>query len=162
MLPKEIDMLNNNPWKLIDSLQSMIISSVDDEGLPHTSYAPFIQNDNKFYICISGMSSHTRNLIQKPVASILFIEDEAKSSNIFARRRVTFTVNLKSVERGSIVFNGAMTLFEDRFGELANIYKTMPDFQLFALIPLSGRAVFGFGQAYDYKDGSFGNISVGK
>ena len=154
-------MLKNDPWKLIDSLQSMIISSVDDTGLPHTSYVPFIQNDDKFYICISRMSSHTRNLIQRPVASILFIEDEAKSSNIFARRRVTFTVELEPVERGSIVFNGAMTLFEDRFGELANIYKTMPDFQLFALTPVSGRAVFGFGQAYDYKNGSFGNISVG-
>jgi putative heme iron utilization protein len=153
-------MLHNDPWKLIDSLQSMIVSSVDTRGLPHISYAPFIQKEQIFYICISAMSSHTQNLLHTPVASIAFIEDESKSNNIFARRRVTFTVNLRPVERGSIEYNGAMTLFEDRFGELASIYKTMPDFQLFALNPVSGRAVFGFGQAYDFKDGRFDNISI--
>ncbi len=154
-------MLKNDPWKLIASLQSVIVSSVDSENLPHISYAPFIQKDKIFYICISAMSSHTKNLLLTPVASILFIEDESLSNNIFARRRVTFTVKIAPIERGTIEFNGAMTLFEDRFGELANIYKSMPDFQLFALTPVNGRAVFGFGQAYDFKEGSFGNISVG-
>jgi len=155
-------MLQNNPWDLIDSLQSMIISSVDAEGLAHTSYAPFIQKDQIFYISISAMSSHTQNLLQYDKTSILFIEDESKSTNIFARKRISFIVKIEPIKRNSIIFNGAMTLFEDKFGELANIYKSMPDFQLFALTPLSGRAIFGFGQAYEYKNGAFGTLSVGK
>lgn len=155
-------MLQNNPWDLIDSLQTMIISSVDAEGLPHTSYAPFIQKEQMFYISISAMSSHTQNLLHSQKTSILFIEDESKSTNIFARKRVSFIVEIQPIQRKTITFNGAMTLFEDKFGELANIYKSMPDFQLFALKPLSGKAVFGFGQAYEFKDGNFGTVSVGK
>ena len=116
-------MLQNNPWELIHTLQSVVISSIDSRNLPHISYAPFIQKDQIFYICISGMSSHTRNLLEKPVASILFAEDESKSNNIFARKRITFLAEVTPVERDSITFNGAMTLFEDKFGELANIYK---------------------------------------
>ena len=155
-------MLQNDPWKLIRSLQTVIISSVTDHHAPHSSYAPFIEKEQVFYISLSMMSTHTRNLLEHPQVSLLFIEDESKSSNIFARRRVTFDASVTPVERNSIEFNGAMTLFTDKFGEMAAIYQTMSDFQLFALTPIRGRAVFGFGQAYTYADGKFGSMPVGK
>jgi len=37
----------------------------------------------------------------------------------------------------------------------------MQDFQLFELTPVSGRAVFGFGEAYDFRDGDFGGGAAG-
>jgi len=154
-------MLQTNPWELIRSLQSVIISSVLNDNVPHTSYAPFIEHEESFYIFTSMMATHTKTLLQNQTVSLLFIEDESKSHNIFARKRVTFHADVTAIERESIVYNGTITLFEDKFGDMANIYKTMKDFQLFKLIPVRGRAVFGFGQAYDFKEGSFQNINVG-
>ncbi len=155
-------MMQNDPWKLIDACQSLILSTCSDKGVPHISYAPFIHHEHRFYIALSTISRHSSYIVHTPTVSILFIEDESHSSNIFARKRVTFDVSVKPIERGSIIFNGAMTLFEDKFGEMASIYKNMSDFQLFELTPVAGRAVFGFGQAYRFKDGSFGSIEVGK
>lgn len=155
-------MLRNDPWELIASLKSLILSTINADGSPHSSYAPFIEKEQRFYISLSAMSTHSRNIMRTPTISILFIEDESNCSNIFARKRVTFDVRVKPIERNSITFNGAMTLFEDKFGEMATIYQTMSDFYLFELTPLKGRAVFGFGQAYDFKNGTFGNVGVGK
>jgi putative heme iron utilization protein len=155
-------MLRNDPWELIGSLQSLILSTINSDGTPHCSYAPFIEKEQRFYISLSAKSTHSQNIMQTPTVSILFIEDESRCSNIFARKRVTFDVTVKPIERGSIVFNGAMTLFEDKFGEMASIYQTMNDFYLFELTPIKGRAVFGFGQAYDFKDGKFGNVGVSR
>jgi putative heme iron utilization protein len=155
-------MLRNDPWELIGSLQSLILSTINSDGTPHSSYAPFIEKEHRFYISLSAKSTHSQNIMQTPTVSILFIEDESQSSNIFARKRVTFDAAVKPIERGSIIFNGTMTLFEDKFGEMAAIYRTMSDFHLFELIPIRGRAVFGFGQAYDFKDGTFGSVGVSR
>ena len=150
-----------NPWEFLQSIETMVISSINDDKTAHTSYAPYIENEKKFYVCISGMAKHTRNLFNNQLVSIMMIEDESKGNNLFARKRVTFDVEVTPIERNSLVFNGAMTLFRDKFGNNADIYETMLDFQLFELLPVAGRAVFGFGEAYDFKDGDFGGVATG-
>lgn len=154
-------MLHNDPWALIDTLQSVVLSTTNQDGTPHGSYAPFVEKEKHFYIFGSMLSTHTHNLLHNAYVSLLFIEDESISSNIFARKRVTFDTEVMPIERGSILFNGTLTLFEEKFGEMASIYRSMSDFQLFALTPVRGRAVFGFGQAYDYRDGAFETVRVG-
>ena len=153
--------MKHNPWEFIRSLATLHISSVNDDGTPHSSYAPFIENDKRFYICLSAMAKHTNNLLRDKITSIMMLEDESKSTNLFARKRVTFDVKLSPIERDSVVFNGTMTLFEEKFGNSAGIYKSLPDFQLFELTPVSGRAVFGFGEAFDFKEGEFSNKPMG-
>lgn len=69
--------------------QSIILSTVSPEGLPDASYAPFVMNERKqLYLFVSGLSAHTRNLLKVPQASVMFIEDEGKTSQIFARCRL--------------------------------------------------------------------------
>ncbi len=147
--------MTQNPWVFIQTIKTLIISSLSNNHIPHSSYAPFIENDKKLYIFVSAMAKHYQNLINNESISIMIIEDESKSGNLFARKRVTFDVVATPIERGSLIFNTTMTLFLDRFGNSAGIYENMQDFQLFELIPLQGRAVFGFGKAYDFKDGQF-------
>ena len=147
--------MKHNPWEFITTIQTMIISSINKNDMAHTSYAPFVKNEQKFYICISAMAKHTQNILNNESISIMMIEDESKSTNLFARKRVTFDVKATLIERDSLLFNVAMTRFRDKFGNSADIYESMQDFQLFELLPLSGRAVFGFGEAYDYKEGHF-------
>jgi putative heme iron utilization protein len=137
--------MKHNPWEFIRSLATLHISSINDDGTPHSSYAPFIENEKKFYICISSMAKHTHNVLRDKITSIMMLEDESKSSNLFARKRVTFDVSLTPIQRDSLLFNGAMTLFEDKFGNSAGIYKNMPDFQLLELTPTSGRGLWFWG-----------------
>jgi len=144
--------MKENIWSFIGSFDSLELASVDNASKPHISYAPFITNQNRFYICTSGMAKHTSYLSENRVASIMFIEDEAKCENIFARKRVTFDVEVSTIARNSMEFEGAMSLFEQKFGENAQIYRALADFILFELKPVSGRAVFGFGAAVDLKE----------
>ena len=147
--------MKQNPWEFIKTIQTMTISSINKDITAHTSYAPFIENEKKFYICISAMAKHTHNILNNKSISIMMIEDESKSTNLFARKRITFDMQVTTIQRNSLVFNKAMTLFRDKFGNSAGIYENMQDFQLFELTPVSGRAVFGFGEAYDFKEGDF-------
>ena len=153
--------MQHNPWELINQTKTVSIASVDKSNSPHISYAPFVENAKKFYICISMMAKHTQNLLNSDFVSTLMIEDETTALNLFARKRVTFDMRVDTIERASDKFVSIMGLFRDKFGDNADIYESMTDFQLFELTPISGRAVFGFGQAYDFKDGDFGDISVG-
>ncbi len=143
--------IETNPWEFIDSLASLQLATVNPNGTPHISYAPFVREDDVFYIFASQMAAHNQNLKAFDKASIMFIEDESKSANIFARRRVTFELEVQSQSRGTTRFEEVLTKFEKRFGDYAQIYRNLGDFELFRLKALSGRAVFGFGKTLRYK-----------
>ena len=153
--------MNTDAWEFIKSKKSLILSTIDENNLPHISYAPFVENENKFYIFASAMAKHSKTILNSETISILFIEDEKDCENIFARKRVTFDTKVNHIQRDTISFRGVISLFYEKFGENAAIYEQLGDFQLFKLTPVSGRAVFGFGQAYNFKDGEFNNKSVG-
>lgn len=144
-----------NCWDFVDGFDSLMISSINPDGLPHMSYAPFIEVEGRFFICISAIAFHAQNLKNNPKASIMIIEDESEAKNSFARKRVTFDTNVHYIPRDDRRFLQLMPLFQDKFGEKATIYTTMSDFMLFEFMPYGGRAVFGFGDAYDYKNGEF-------
>ena len=144
-----------DPWEFIDSHTSMMIASSDKKAHPHCSYAPFVRDEQKFYICLSGMAKHNKNIRYHDALSIMFIEDEASCDNLMARKRVTFDVVAKPIGRETEIFTNTIERFRDKIGEHTDIYESLPDFQLFELAIVSGRAVYGFGQAYDFKEGSF-------
>ncbi len=150
-----------DPIEFIEQFDTLMISSVNSSLKPHSSYAPFVSQDKQFYICISKMAKHTNNLLKTESASIMFIEDESESTNSFARKRVTFDVDVLNIPREEVKFSEIMELFNEKFGEKASMYEQMADFYLFEFIPVSGRAVFGFGAAFNYKDGEFKGLMGG-
>jgi len=154
-------MATENPIEFIEQFDTVVISSITSELMPHTSYAPFVDDDGKYYICISMMALHTKNLLKTPKASIMFIEDEIETKSSFARNRVTFDVKVKNINREESKFDEIMEHFRDKFGAKTEIYEQMGDFYLFEFTPFSGRAVFGFGKAYNFKDGEFSHIKRG-
>jgi heme iron utilization protein len=130
-------------------LESIIISTVSEEGIPNTSYAPFVIDDAKnIYIYVSGLAIHTQNLDANPHVSVLFIEDEAKSKQIFARRRLSFDCTATLIERESDAWNQIVEQFQGRFGEIIEVLRGLADFRIFQLTPSAGRFVIGFGTAY--------------
>ena len=130
--------------------QSIIISTVNDEGIPNGSYTPFIMDEfRNIYIYVSGLSIHTQNINLNQKVNVLFIEDEAQTSQIFARRRLNYQCTASLIERETDEWLNIVGKFEARFGEIIEMLRGLADFRIFKLTPDSGRFVIGFGQAYD-------------
>lgn len=115
---------------------------------PTASYAPCVRRGGSFYIYISALSRHTGDLKQTKHASILFIEDEKGSKNLFARKQITFTCGGEAIPRESAEWSEIITLFEKTFGKLFGHIKPLKDFILFRLTPIEAIYVEGFGRAY--------------
>ena len=130
-------------------LKSLTLSTVNANGTPHASFAPFINDQQRcIYIYTSELSTHTQNLLSRPQASILIAADEADSPQIFARPRLTYDCHVSEIERQSPTWVDVLTNFEQRFGNIMQMLKTLKDFHLFCLTPFQGRFVMGFGAAY--------------
>ena len=133
----------------ISTIQSAIIGTLDAQSHPFSSYAPYVYDNHRFYIYISDIATHAKNLKTNPKASLFFVEDESKVENIFARKRVSLQCDSQKIERGSKRFEEVMTLFAHKFDErMVAVLKRMLDFSLYELKTLSGEATFGFGKAY--------------
>jgi len=133
----------------ISKIKTAIIGTVDEDNLPFSSYAPYIYDNNRFYIYISKIATHTKNIQTKSNASLFFIEDESKSENLFARKRISLQCTSVKVQRDSERFEEVFTLFSEKFDSaMVDMLKKMTDFYLFELEVKSGEATFGFGDAY--------------
>lgn len=127
-----------------------MLSTVTADGQPQASYTPFVmEGDRTFYIFVSGLSSHTQNLKTTAKAGILLIEDEAQTNQIFARRRLMYDCSVKLIDRHDPQWATWADKFKARFGNLIDMLRQLPDFQIFQLTPQSGRFVVGFGAAYE-------------
>ncbi|HEY9760995.1 MAG TPA: pyridoxamine 5'-phosphate oxidase family protein [Trichocoleus sp.] len=130
--------------------QSLMLSTVNPDGTPNASYTPFVMDEARsFYVYVSGLSAHTQNLHTTGKVSVLLIDDESETPQIFARRRLTYDCNAQSLEAGSAECDRIADLFEDRFGNIIQMFRQLADFQIFKLTPYGGRFVVGFGSAYD-------------
>jgi len=134
--------------ELVESTKSLILATVDAEGNPVSSYAPFVLIDGSFYIYVSFMAKHTKNLQDRKKVSIMFIEDETAGKQIYARTRLTVNSEAQLVEKENSLFVQAIDALKERHGKVVDILAEMTDFVLFELKPKSGAYVNGFGSAY--------------
>ena len=129
--------------------KTLQMATASATGEPEASYAPFVRtDDNAFHICVSDLSRHTGHLVATGRASVLIIEDESASSQLFARRRLVFECDAAQIERGAERWQTVMDRFERKFGEVIELIRPLADFRMFALVPRRGVFVKGFGQAY--------------
>lgn len=133
---------------LCHGLETLLLATISDEGFPEISYASYVEDDNCFYIFISELASHTRNLLNNPIASVMFIEDEQKADNAFARKRLTYRCEANQISRDNDRFKAQLKKMEQRFGSLVKTLSQLSDFHLFELKPVSGQFVEGFGKTY--------------
>lgn len=135
--------------ELLDGYQSVVLGTQGRNGYPFSSYAPFYYDGEAVYIFISNIATHATNIQTIPRASALFIEDESKSENIFARKRISLQCDVTSLSRDDERFNAIMENFKDKFdAPMITMLMGMKDFNLYALRPIYGEATFGFGEAY--------------
>lgn len=134
--------------RLTDSFNSVLMATVAYDGKPEASYAAYVKYDGDYYIYISELSAHTRNLSDNGKVSLLFIENEDKASHLFARQRATFQGLAEEVARDSEHFHQVMDMFEQKFGQFIDMLKKLQDFHLFRIHPTKGSFVQGFARAF--------------
>lgn len=134
----------------IKGFQSTALGTLDENGLPFGSYAPFVHHRHRFYIFISNVAKHAQNLQRTPKASLLFAEDESKTEQIFARKRISLQCSSEMISREDAKFEEVMNVFKAKFSkEMVTMLIGMADFNLYELSTDYGEATFGFGEAYN-------------
>lgn len=135
--------------KFITTIQTAIIGTVDKNNHPFSSYAPYVYDTNRFYVYISDIATHAKNIQKNPKASLFFVEDESKTENLFARKRISLQCDSLKIARGSERFEAVLDLFAQKFdAKMVATLKKMTDFNLYELKVNYGEATFGFGKAY--------------
>lgn len=134
--------------ELIENTQSVILATLDAEGNPVASYAPFVHLDGSFQILVSFMARHTRNLRDRKKVSVMLIEDESVAKQIYARDRLTLDCEVVQVEPESDLWNRAVEELKNRHGKVIDLLSGLNDFIMFDLQPTKGSYVNGFGSAY--------------
>jgi heme iron utilization protein len=134
---------------LLASQQTLLLSTASANGFPDISYAPFVRDDSScFYILISELAAHTHNLLSNRHASVMFIRPETESNNLFARERAIFDCTAQVIDRNDDRYSTLLMGLQQQFGDIVGVLRSLSDFHLFALCPVSGRYVAGFGQAF--------------
>ncbi len=148
--------------RLISSQKTVSLSTLSTAGYPEISYAPYLREENgNFYIFVSELAHHTRNLMQNPVASILFAAPESETRNLFARERAFFNCSVTELARDTDRCDALLDKMQDSFGNTLELLRKLPDFHLFELKPEKGQYTVGFGKAFSIQaDGSFEHIVV--
>ncbi|QCU90854.1 HugZ family protein [Thiomicrorhabdus sediminis] len=161
------ELIANSKTLMLSTLQSSFwrqskVNQATAVPVLHSSVTPFIYRDNAFFIFISELAQHTANLQalieynalhqQEPAVliSILLSCDEAETTQLFARQRLSMQCEVGKVDSQSKIYQPILAQFTEEFGEVVDILKTL-DFHLFKLQCISGDYVQGFGQAYRFQ-----------
>lgn len=143
----DIEIVKKQYLNFTSSLTSVMLSTVDEEGHPFISYAPFVRYQGKLYIYLSQIAPHYYHLENNQTVDVMLIEDEVSTANMFARQRARFVCTAKNI--GNEGYEEIFELFGEVFNKkMIGMLRTL-DFSLFEVTPLQGRYVAGFGQAYD-------------
>jgi len=146
--------LNDETEAFLTKQQSLMLSSVNEAGSPHASYAPFVSHENELFIFISQLAAHTQHLLMTPKVGVLLIEDESLSDDVFARTRLSYRMQVEAVAREDAFWPHGIALLKQKLGDRIDLLSQLGDFVLFRLTPLDGRYVKGFGRAYEISPGS--------
>ena len=142
------------------NILSLVLSTIGDRGNPETSYAPFVMDEkSNFYIFVSSLASHYNNLYKDKRAGVMLIEGEEKSENIFARKRAIYDCTVVPIKKESHEWDKIMIKFDKSAGQIMEILRALPDFNLLCLKPFSGKFIKGFGSAYELSGQNMNKLS---
>ena len=134
---------------LRETLKTVQLATLNADGQPEASYAPFVWFEQNYYLYLSELARHTSNLLSNGSISLLFIESEESSPNLFARRRIVLQGEAQAITRDAELFEKIMTQFGQQFGKFIDLIQPLRDFHLFQIKIHSGRFIQGFAQAYE-------------
>jgi putative heme iron utilization protein len=118
------------------------------EGEPAVSMVPYalLPNGAGFLVHVSGLASHTADLLAHPRVSLLITAPDEPSTAAQALPRVTIAGHAEPLAEDSPAYAEARELYLARFPQSATLFG-FADFRLFVIRPLSARSVAGFARA---------------
>ncbi len=140
------------------SFNSAMIASLNEDGHPDATYAPTLQHEGKFYLYISELAAHTKNLLNHPMMSLIFIEPETEA-NLFRRQRSMIRCDAKAIVREEAQWSLMLDIYEENFGKMMRNLRELKDFHLFELTPVKATYVRGFAQAYHINGSQLNEIN---
>ncbi|MGB5305628.1 MAG: pyridoxamine 5'-phosphate oxidase family protein [Gammaproteobacteria bacterium] len=153
------DMLRREIHAFRAGLRTVQLATVSRDGVPEASYAPYVVDaSGNYYVFISGLARHTRDLQDTGQVSLLFIEAEGAARNLFARRRLTCSCTATCIARDDPDWEVQLARFTQQFGKFIDTLRGLSDFRLFRLTPVSGGYVRGMGQAFRFEGPGFDAI----
>ena len=136
--------------RLLNEYKTATLATVNALGEPQASYSPTATDgDRNFYLFLSELSEHTANLQSCDQISLLLIEDENRSNQLFARNRLTVEGQAVPVPREGEEWERAASVYRSRFGKFFDQLAQLRDFHMFRVVPQNARLVVGFGAAYE-------------
>jgi len=139
--------LQQEAMAFIHSRNTLQLASITETGEPFASYAPFAIGDGVFYVLLSELAIHGKNLQHHAQVSILIVEDEGDADEVFARVRVQFSAVAQLIPRDTPAWQTGIQALAQRHGDRIHQLRQLPDFKLFQLQPNTLRFVKGFGRA---------------
>lgn len=144
--------------ELLAKCNSVILATINEDGSPLASYAPYANLNGGFQVFVSFMSKHTKNLRDRKKVSLMLIEDETTSKQIYARERLTIDCEAIPIENDNQFYNEVIAELQSKHGKVVEVLAELNDFIMFNLKPIKGNYVNGFGSAYTVD----ANLSIDK
>ena len=124
------------------------------EGEPYVSMVPYAlpADGAGFFIHVSRLAAHTRDMLASPRVSLLIIACSGDSPQ--SRARITVQGDAHPLPAESAEYPAAKACYIARFPHAAHIFE-LADFSIFTIKPVSVRVIGGFAQAYSLGAESF-------
>ncbi|NNJ95492.1 MAG: heme utilization protein HutZ [Halobacteria archaeon] len=147
--PLSLEELQQEALKFRREVDAVMLSTTSPDGMPDAGYAPcLLDREGRCHILISQLAQHTKNLLSRPLASLMWIEDKAASGNAFARRRLILQCKAENIERDSPEWDHILGQMEEQHGNTVQLLVNLPDFMLFRFEVVEGNYIRGFAQAH--------------
>lgn len=156
--PVSPEELEQSIQTLFANVASVQLATLDPQGDAEISYTPYLLYQERIYVLISELADHTKNLAVHPKVSLLFIEDEHQSKNVFARKRIILKAQATFIDRKTSEWNDLVDLFEAKHGNTVGMLRNLSDFHLVMFEVSSDSYVQGFGQAFSFEGMDFSTI----
>ena len=125
------------------------LATADENGAPQAAMVAYAFNDQftEFYIHVSQLSTHTKQMLAKPTISLVISEPDTGEGDPQTLARLSISGLVRTIERGSKDYEKAKNAYLNRLPTAEQLFG-FGDFVLFALVPESIRFVGGFAQAH--------------
>lgn len=145
--PIDLEKEKQNFESFLARKKTCVLSMIDKSGEPFASTASIVKVGQTFYIYISKIAEHFAFIQNSRLVDVMFVADEAETTNHFATERARF--KCVPTEVGNDGYEQVFAAFAKIHGEsMMSLLRTL-DFSLFALSPIEGRYVVGFGKAFN-------------
>lgn len=125
--------------------QATLAVSADNE--PATAMVSYAQHRGGLLIHLSNLSAHKRLLLANPKCSLLIAEPDDGRVEVMSLARVTLNSSAIKLDKSTSDYVEAKAAFLAKL-PTSEVMFGLADFDLFRIVPSSGRFIAGFGQAF--------------